>query len=189
MLNAKQTVRFDKRKLKLIWKRKTVNFMRQWDRDETLPKHWHTTTHSTEASQLAIVRKQHKNPLDAFKRCRPEVDILPGITWKCSMRSAFSWFSEFCHSRRLSHFAASFIDTRAEGSIAKSCKRISKNPQTKKKEIQEKFEKLKGYLMAPSSRNRRPATATASYPRVLPNYFGSPHSKIQVWMKWIHIIV
>ena len=58
----------------------------------------------------------------AFLRYRPEVDILPGGTWKCSMRSAFYWFAEFCHSQRLSHFAASFIVTRAEGSIAKSCK-------------------------------------------------------------------
>ena len=33
---------------------------------------------------------QIENPLEAFKRYRPEVDILPGVTWKCSMRSAFS---------------------------------------------------------------------------------------------------
>ena len=45
-----------------------------------------------------------------------------GEPWQCSMRSAFYWFAEFCHSQRLSHFAASFIVTRAEGSIAKSCK-------------------------------------------------------------------
>ena len=38
------------------------------------------------------------------------------------MRSAFYWFAEFCQSQCLSHFAASFIDTRAEGSIAESCK-------------------------------------------------------------------
>ena len=25
--------------------------------------------------------------LEAFKRYRPEVDIVPGITWNCSMRS------------------------------------------------------------------------------------------------------
>ena len=48
------------------------------------------------------------------------------------MRSAFSWFSEFCHSRRLSHFAASFIVTRAEASIAENCDRIRKSENTKK---------------------------------------------------------
>ena len=63
--------------------------------------------------------------LGTFYRYRPEVDILPGRTWKCSMRSAFYWFAEFCHSQRLSHFAASFIVTRAEGSIAKNCKNKS----------------------------------------------------------------
>ena len=66
--------------------------------------------------------RSYNSALGAFVRCRPEVDILPGKTWKCSMRSAFYWFAEFCHSQRLSHFAASFIVTRAEGSIAKSCK-------------------------------------------------------------------
>ena len=60
-------------------------------------------------------------PLMAFERFRPEQDILLGVTKQCSMRSAFFWFAEFCHSRRLSHFAASFIVTRAEASIAKSC--------------------------------------------------------------------
>ena len=53
---------------------------------------------------------------------RPEPDILPREPWKCSMRSAFYWFAEFCHSQCLSHFAASFIVTWAETSIAKSCK-------------------------------------------------------------------
>ena len=43
------------------------------------------------------------------------------------MRSAFSWFAEFCHSQRLSHFAASFIVTRAETSIAKSCRAIEQS--------------------------------------------------------------
>ena len=37
----------------------------------------------------------------------------------------------FCHSQRLSHFAASFIVTRAEGSIAKSCK--NRNSYNQKK--------------------------------------------------------
>ena len=37
------------------------------------------------------------------------------------MRSAFYWFSKFCHSQCLSHFAASFIDAQAEASTVKSC--------------------------------------------------------------------
>jgi hypothetical protein len=38
------------------------------------------------------------------------------------MRSAFSWFAEFCHSQRLSQFAASFIVTNAETSVGENCK-------------------------------------------------------------------
>ena len=66
--------------------------------------------------------RDYISALEAFIRYRPEVDILPTKGQKCSMRSAFYWFAEFCHSQRLSHFAASFIVTRAEGSIAKNCK-------------------------------------------------------------------
>ena len=40
------------------------------------------------------------------------------------MRSAFYLFAEFCHSQCLSHFAASFIVSRAEASIAKNCEVI-----------------------------------------------------------------
>ena len=96
-----------------------VNFMRfliftrQWNKS----LHWHATT-----LPRWTVTEVTFSALGAFIRYRPEVDILPGKTWKCSMRSAFYWFAEFCHSQRLSHFAASFIVTRAEGSIAKSCK-------------------------------------------------------------------
>ena len=63
-----------------------------------------------------------QNVLVSLKYKRPDSDILSGVTWKCSMRSAFYWFAEFCHSQSLSHFAASFIVAWAETSIAKSCK-------------------------------------------------------------------
>ena len=79
----------------------------------------------------ADCNRNYNSALGAFVRYRPEVDILPGKTWKCSMRSAFYWFAEFCHSQRLSHFAASFIVTRAEGSIAKSCKNRNSYKQKK----------------------------------------------------------
>ena len=37
------------------------------------------------------------------------------------LRSKIRWFTEFCNSHYLSHFAAFFIDARAKISIAKSC--------------------------------------------------------------------
>ena len=93
--------------------------------------------------------------LGAFVRCRPDLDILPGKTWKCSMRSAFYWFAEFCHSQRLSHFAASFIVTRAEGSIAKSCK--NKVLYNKKKF---KIKSNRGYLLVTALPTDAGITAT-----------------------------
>ena len=78
--------------------------------------HWRA---STFANNLCV--RGHHSLLGTFDLYRPEAGMLPGITWKRSMRSAFYWFSEFCQSRRLSQFAASFIVTRAEASIAKSC--------------------------------------------------------------------
>ena len=84
---------------------------------------------STVLHRVADAQKRKSNAttrgyefcLTAWENKRPEQDILSGVTWKRSMRSAFYWFAEFCHSQCLSHFAASFIVTRAEASIAKSC--------------------------------------------------------------------
>ena len=96
-----------------------VNFMRfliftrQWNKS----LHWHATT-----LPRWTVTEVTFSALGAFIRYRPEVDILPGKTWKCSMRSAFYWFAEFCHSQRLSQFAASFIVINAETSNAENCK-------------------------------------------------------------------
>ena len=38
--------------------------------------------------------------------------ILPGISRKCKLRSKIWWFTEFCNSHYLSHFAAFFIVAR-----------------------------------------------------------------------------
>ena len=48
--------------------------------------------------------------------------MLSGISRKRSMRSNPYWFTEFCNSQCLSHFAAPFIVVRAETSVAESCK-------------------------------------------------------------------
>ena len=47
--------------------------------------------------------------------------MLSGISRKHSIRSNPCWFTEFCNSQRLSHFAAPFIVVRAEASVAESC--------------------------------------------------------------------
>ena len=50
-----------------------------------------------------------------------EAGMLPGISRKRSIRSNPYWFTEFCNSQCLSHFAAPFIVVRAETSVAESC--------------------------------------------------------------------
>ena len=61
-------------------------------------------------------RRQHETEADA------EAGMLSGISRKRSIRSNPCWFTEFCKSQCLSHFAAPFIVVRAETSIAESCK-------------------------------------------------------------------
>ena len=51
-----------------------------------------------------------------------EVGMLSGVSRKRSIRSNPCWFTEFCKSQCLSHFAAPFIVVRAETSVAESCK-------------------------------------------------------------------
>ena len=40
------------------------------------------------------------------------------------MRSGVCWFTEFCNSQCLSHFAAPFVDAQAKTSIVESCERF-----------------------------------------------------------------
>ena len=57
----------------------------------------------------------------AQKKIGSEAGMLSGISRKRSIRSNPYWFTEFCNSQCLSHFAAPFIVVRAETSIAESC--------------------------------------------------------------------
>ena len=53
-----------------------------------------------------------------------EAGMLSGISRKRKIRSNLYWFTEFCNSQCLSHFAAPFIVVRAETSVAESCKEV-----------------------------------------------------------------
>ena len=90
------------------------------------------------------------------------------------MRSAFYWFAEFCHSQCLSHFAASFIVTWAETSIAKSCE-IDENLKNRK------LLKKKNIGAKPTAM-RQPQDALG-----FPSENGRPQS-IEGWVVWIRII-
>jgi hypothetical protein len=51
--------------------------------------------------------------------------MLPGISRKRKVRSKVWWFTGFCNSHYVSHFAAFFIDVGTKTSVAESCIGIS----------------------------------------------------------------
>ena len=55
-----------------------------------------------------------------------------GITRGRNMRSKIRWFTEFCNSHYLSHFAAFFIDARTKRSVVESFKWLRFHAQTAK---------------------------------------------------------
>ena len=75
-----------------------------------------------DAHRLATPSRQRRARLTEEKKVDTEAGMLSGISRKRSMRSRSYWFTEFCNSQCLSHFAAPFIVVRAETSIAESCK-------------------------------------------------------------------
>ena len=50
--------------------------------------------------------------------------VLTGLSRKRNLRSKIWWFTEFCNSHYVSHFAAFFIVTRTKISVAKNCSRF-----------------------------------------------------------------
>ena len=74
-----------------------------------------THRYSSSAKTLGRAMQREIDDIDT------EVGMLSGISRKHSIRSNLCWFTEFCNSQSLSHFAASFIVVRAEASVAESC--------------------------------------------------------------------
>ena len=88
-----------------------------WMRQGQAP--WHTNTHTWQHQQ------NWKAPV-AWISVDTEAGMLSGISRKRSIRSNPYWFTEFCNSQCLSHFAAPFIVVRAETSVAESCVQCNK---------------------------------------------------------------
>ena len=59
-----------------------------------------------------------------------EAYMLSDIFQERNARSRGHWFTEFCNSQRLSHFAAPFIGARAKISVAENCAFLSLNSQS-----------------------------------------------------------
>ena len=76
---------------------------------------WHTSTHIWQCQANTEHTSKAGISIDT------EAGMLSGMSRKRSIRSNPYWFTEFCNSQCLSHFAAPFIVVRAETSVAESC--------------------------------------------------------------------
>ena len=89
--------------------------VRQYDSEkkhrDTLTRKYDTAAHAPGGHMPLAVRGRDT-----------EAGMLSGISRKRKIRSNLYWFTEFCNSQCLSHFAAPFIVVRAETSVAESCK-------------------------------------------------------------------
>ena len=88
------------------------------------------------ASQITPRWITFEAPSAALNVVDTEAGMLSGISRKRSIRSNPCWFTEFCKSQCLSHFAAPFIVVRAETSVAESCKYSQKAAQARVHEAQ-----------------------------------------------------
>ena len=88
------------------------------------PKRGHRHPNAQTRTQLTQLGPPHSHG-EAEQRHETKVDteagMLSGVSRKRSIRSNPCWFTEFCKSQCLSHFAAPFIVVRAETSVAESC--------------------------------------------------------------------
>ena len=80
----------------------------------------HLDTHILDSNPT---HRGRRRPLEVYE-IDTEAGILSGISRKRSVRSKSYWFTEFCNSQCVSHFAAPFIVVRAETSVAESCDRM-----------------------------------------------------------------
>ena len=72
-----------------------------------------------------------------------EADRPSGMSRKHRIHSRFYWFTEFCNSQCLSHFAAPFISVQAKTFITEGCKMIDRGriPQNIKQEVESVWQK------------------------------------------------
>ena len=81
--------------------------------------------------------RQHEHTEDmprkfySMKWLNTEAGMLPGKPWERNAHSRFSWFTEFCKSQCLSHFAALFLEMWAETSLAEGCKQRNDTDKNK----------------------------------------------------------
>ena len=134
-------------------------------------------------------RQQHETEVDT------EAGMLSGVSRKRSIRSNPCWFTEFCKSQCLSHFAAPFIVVRAETSVAESCKEaLTKwrlpprgNSNTREQKIEDRPKTVNRPRQSRRIGQGCPAAPETSKQARRPRNEDS-HLKVQVRYKWIQCV-
>ena len=119
--------------------------------------------------------------------------MLSGISRKRSIRSNPYWFTEFCNSQCLSHFAAPFIVVRAETSVAESCKANGVERTTRedtdeyKCGIQKTRQRSERGYDGPLSPHMLPASPCTGAPRDTISFHPRPrpHRGSFTWFGWM----
>jgi hypothetical protein len=81
---------------------------------------WTLTLQSQALSERTEIQSESGNE-DWYGWTDTQGGVLPGLSRERNLRSKIWWFTEFCNSHYISHFAAFFIVARTKISIAKSC--------------------------------------------------------------------
>ena len=77
---------------------------------------WHTTTHHSRSSKRQLLHFACAHECTDTETGKPS-----GEAWRHNAHSNLYWFTEFCYSACLSHFAAPFIVIPAKASNAENC--------------------------------------------------------------------
>ena len=77
---------------------------------------WHTTTHHSKVSYMQLLHVACAHECIDTETGKPS-----GVAWRHNAHSNLYWFTEFCYSACLSHFAAPFIVIPAKASNAENC--------------------------------------------------------------------
>ena len=126
--------------------------------------------------------------------------MLSGISRKRSIRSNLYWFTEFCNSQCLSHFAAPFIVVRAETSVAESCKANQKlaaeqhsrteqvwTQVTMNERTRQRGQGERGYdgPLPPQSLPAKPCTRESTHVLMRLRPHPGPHRGAFTWIGWM----
>ena len=96
--------------------------------------HWLCQTHRA-CALTNIQRSETRGMINmsvAEKIEDSEADRLSGMSRKHRIHSGFYWFTEFCNSQCLSHFAAPFISVQAKTFITEGCKEVHRDSESQK---------------------------------------------------------